>query len=259
MAKLLQAEKDKKNIEHLLEVQSKTAAMGEMIGNIAHQWRQPLSIISTLSTSIQADIFVGQKPTYENIVKKMENINAQAQYLSKTIDDFREFLKSDDTNKTKINLVDVVKYTYDIVSDSMKDNYINCIKDMEDVYILGNISYLSQSFINICNNAKDAMVENNLEDRYMFLTVKKENNKAKVIFRDSGGGIDETIINKIYEPYFTTKNKSVGTGIGLYMTFKAVTQKYKGTIAAKNVEYEYNGKKLKGAEFTILFPISEEE
>lgn len=255
-AQRLQGYIDKQSLEHLLEVQGKTASVGEMIANIAHQWRQPLSIITTITSTLNVNIDFGEEISNENIIECAETVNEQAQYLSKTIDDFRDFLKADISTKETVVLKDTIGKTKRLLDATMKENYIECIEDVDnDIIFQGNENQLIQVLINIYNNSKDALKEiKNTDDRYFFITTKKEKNSVEIIFKDSGGGIKEDIIDRIFEPYFTTKHKSIGTGIGLYMVFKVVKKSFDGTIEATNVEYEYDGKKLKGAEFIISIP-----
>ena len=112
-----------------------------------------------------------------------------------------------------------------------------------------------QSFINIINNARDAIKDNvkSDDDKYIFIQTLRNKNKLELSIKDSGGGIPENIIHRIFEPYFTTKHQSVGTGIGLSMTYKMITQRLNGTITVENEEYEYNKRSYKGACFKIVF------
>ena len=104
------------------------------------------------------------------------------------------------------------------------------------------------------------MIQNNIseENRYLFIEMVKNNNKLILTFKDSAGGIDEKIINKIFDPYFTTKYQSQGTGLGLYMSHQIIVKQLKGTIIIENIEYEHKGKKLKGANFIIMIPFNTE-
>jgi signal transduction histidine kinase len=113
---------------------------------------------------------------------------------------------------------------------------------------------LMQAFINIINNAKDALVENEIiETKYIFIEAKSYDNQCEIRIKDNGGGIKPSVMNRIFEPYFTTKHKSQGTGLGLAMTYKIITEVHKGTITASNETYEYGGKEYTGASFSIKF------
>ncbi len=238
----------------LFEEQSKLAAMGEMIGNIAHQWRQPLSVITSISTAIKLRNEYEQLEGYD-IVPDMDMITKQAQYLSKTIDDFRNFIRNTQ-HKQDFSIKNVLEKTISILHSAMINNHIVLISNIEDDIILfGYENELMQSFINIINNARDAIKDNvkSDDDKYIFIQTSHNKNKFEISIKDSGGGISENIMHRIFEPYFTTKHQSVGTGIGLSMTYKMITERLNGTITAENEEYKYNNKNYKGACFKIVF------
>ncbi|MDD2698409.1 MAG: PAS domain S-box protein [Arcobacteraceae bacterium] len=236
-----------------LQSQSKLASMGEMIGNIAHQWRQPLTVINILASSI---LFKKElnKLKDEELIGNMEQIEKQTVYLSKTIDDFKNFIKGD-VEKHDINVNSLINKTLSIVNPTLKNSYIETIIDIDPkIEILGFESELMQGFINILNNSKDALLEHCAsEDKYIFIETKIMNNQLQIIFKDNAGGIKKDIIDKIFEPYFTTKHKNIGTGLGLSMTYKIITEHHQGTIQVQNTNYEYNGKKFTGAMFILTF------
>ena len=235
----------------LFESQAKLASMGEMIGNIAHQWRQPLSVISATASGISFKQELGMLSN-EMIEAGMEEIVHQANYLSQTIDDFRNFIKGE-AIEDNFNATSLINKTLSIANPSLKNNYIDVVvKIDEDVTLKGYEHELMQALINILNNAKDALMQNNtIETKYVFIEVKKVENGCQISIKDNGGGVDPLILNRIFEPYFTTKHQSVGTGLGLSMTHKIITQMHKGTIVASNNTYEYDGKEYTGAVFTI--------
>ena len=237
----------------LFEEQSKLAAMGEMIGNIAHQWRQPLSVITTISSNIKLRSEYEQLEDYD-IESDMNIIMQQAQYLSKTIDDFRNFIKNT-KEAQKLSLKDTIEKTLSILHSAMVNNSTNIIIDLkDDMCIDGYENELIQSFINIINNAKDAVKENVKNDeKLIFINTIKEDSSLIITIKDNGGGIPDNIIHRIFEPYFTTKNKNVGTGIGLSMTYKMITERHNASIDVYNEEYTYNNKNYKGACFKITF------
>jgi signal transduction histidine kinase len=244
-----------KNITNskLLESQAKLASMGEMIGNIAHQWRQPLSVISTLASGVAFKTENNLPLQSEDILKQMDTIINQTTYLSKTIDDFRNFVKSAGEEST-IEVKTLIDKTLSIVNPTLKNNYIDAIVELEeDLEILGFENELIQAFINIINNAKDAIHEkvSQEEERYIFISAYKINEKVEITFKDNAKGINPTVINRIFEPYFTTKHQSVGTGLGLSMTYKIITQRHSGNIEAINHTYTYNEKTYSGALFKV--------
>jgi PAS domain S-box-containing protein len=238
----------------LMEEQAKLASMGEMIGNIAHQWRQPLSIISIASTGV---LFHQEMGTLKDelITKEMKSINENAQYLSKTIDDFKNFIRNDESMEST-SIQEALEYALHLTEAPLKNNYVNVVKYFnDDMEIYANKNELIQSFINIINNAKDILKEKKDEsDRYIFIKMKKlKKDKLEVLICDSGGGIPEEIKNRIFEPYFTTKHQSVGTGIGLSMTHKILNDKYKAGITAYNDKSKYENKDYFGACFQVIF------
>ncbi len=236
--------------------QSKMAQMGEMIGNIAHQWRQPLSVISTGATGMQMQKKYGVL-TDEQFNTSCNTINDNAQYLSKTIDDFRNFIKGDRTKKM-FNLQDGINSFLSLVKGTIKTNHINIILNLqEDIKIDGYDNELIQCLINIFNNAKDILKEiENEDNRLIFIYTFKEDKNVIIKIKDSAGGIPEDILSKIFEPYFTTKHAAQGTGLGLHMTYNLIVNGMNGTIDANNKTYKYNDKEYTGAEFKISLPIN---
>jgi polar amino acid transport system substrate-binding protein len=245
-----EVEKNKLFQEKLFKT-DKLASMGEMISNIAHQWRQPLSMISTIATGIKIQKEFGTLND-EELILNMELINKKAQYLSETINDFRNFIKGDRKIIT-YDLTSTLTNFLHIVESTIKKNNINMIYNFEDnIKIDGYPNELIQCLINIFNNSKDALEEIKEENPLIFITTTSKNNTITISIKDNGGGIPENIISKIYDPYFTTKYKSQGTGLGLHMTYKLIDEGMHGKIEAHNVEYEYENKIYKGAELIII-------
>jgi PAS domain S-box-containing protein len=245
-----------KNIsqQKLFEAQSKLASLGEMIGNITHQWRQPLSVISTIASGIGFRNDMGTLKEYPNTSSDMETIMVQIEYLSRTIEDFRDFIRGDIFKKS-VYARQVIAKTLSIAGASMKKNDITLIlNDTEDFIFEGYENELVQAFLNIINNAKDAMVEKvSLEDaKYIFINIVNQSEKY-IEFLDNGGGISDEVLPRIFEAYFTTKPQDIGTGIGLSMTHQIVTERHNAHIEVSNKEYEYNGNKCRGASFKITF------
>ncbi|MGB3751417.1 MAG: ATP-binding protein [Arcobacteraceae bacterium] len=233
----------------------KLASMGEMIGNIAHQWRQPLSVISTAATGMKL-----QKEydclSDEVFNKSCSTINENAQYLSKTIDDFKNFIKGEREKKIfKVN--DNIQSFLHLVDGPIKNNNIKIVLNLEnDLEINGYENELIQCFINIFNNAKDALKDTPLDNKYLFIKCYKEDNLLILKFTDTANGISEDILPRIFEPYFTTKHQSQGTGLGLHMTYNLITDGMKGEITVQNINFNYMKKSYSGAEFTITLPLN---
>lgn len=233
--------------DSLLFQQAKLAAMGEMIGNIAHQWRQPLNIISMLFQKIHRQHTNGtldSKAMAHSLNQAMDTIN----HMSQTIDDFRGHFEP---NKEKVyyTLCGVIENTITLVEPSF--NLANITLEMSiqsDVELYGFPEDLKQVLLNLVNNAKDAILSNNISNGAIRLEVASSDDQSEAIIRiyDNGGGIDSQSIDKIFEPYFTTKHKSQGTGIGLYMSKRIIEERLDGNITARNDD--------KGALFTIFIP-----
>ncbi len=240
-----------KEIEHkdqLLFNQAKMVQMGEMIGNIAHQWRQPLSLISTISTGIKLQKDFG---TYndKSLFQDLDTINENAQYLSKTIDTFRNFIKEEKQFK-KVVLQDRINKALDIVSTSLSNNHIKIINEIDykhSITISVVLGELVQVLINIINNAKDAILGNGIVDPWVKLELTKTTSTVLITIEDNAGGVPEEIIDKIFEPYFSTKNTQNGTGLGLHMSRRIMIESLKGDLYVQNTSH--------GAKFFIELPL----
>jgi len=243
-----------KRLEDKFFKSEKLSSMGEMIGNIAHQWRQPLSIIAMNMNNILADLDLDEVDD-KNLKKYANGSIKQIEYLSKTIDDFKNFIKGDRT-KEIFNLSSNIDGFLHLVNGTAKNNNINIILNLqEDIKIDGYKNELIQCFINIFNNAKDILKEKNITKKLIFISTESINNKAIIKIKDNAGGIQSEILPKIFEPYFTTKHKSQGTGLGLHMTYNLIVDGMDGTIEALNQTYTYEDEKYTGAEFIITLPM----
>ncbi|WP_108063321.1 ABC transporter substrate-binding protein [Poseidonibacter lekithochrous] len=251
---VLEVEKSRK-IEEKLFQSEKLASMGEMIGNIAHQWRQPLSVISTGVTGMKLQKEYGALSD-DMFNSTCDAIGNNAQYLSKTIDDFRDFIKGE-KNKKIFTLTNDINSFLLLVDGTIKSNDISIVLELDDdIKINGYANELIQCFINIFNNAKDSLNEKNVDDKLIFISSYLENDKAVIKIKDNAGGIPENVLPRIFEPYFTTKQQSQGTGLGLYMTYNLIVDGMNGTIESNNVGYKYEKTEYTGAQFTITLPIS---
>jgi len=227
--------KKNKYQKELLFQQSKMASMGEMIGNIAHQWRQPLNALSGLVVWINMKHRMKQLTEDDMLIFKVKS-NTIIQKMSSTIDDFRNFFspnKSIDTFSVNSAIDEAIKF----IGDSFIANRIEIIKDFKTTKEIKNYkNELIQVLLNIFNNSKDAIKEQNIENG--LITISLEENEKNVIIKiqDNGGGIKQDIIDRVFEPYFTTKFKSDGTGIGLYMSKMIIEESMQGTIKLENVK-----------------------
>ena len=240
-----------KEKDQLLLQQSKMAAIGEMLQNIAHQWRQPLSSISSISTSVIVQQQVGALED-EHLLHSMENLNNNAQYLSKTIDDFRDFFRPN-KEKTYFDFTEIEQKALSLVSSKLNKSHIDIVSDFEDMQIHNYKNEFIQVLINILNNAIDALSEIETEKKKMiFISAVKKDRNIIIKIKDTAGGIPDEIMGNIFEPYFTTKHKKQGTGIGLYMCEEIITKHMDGTISVKNKDFVFDNTNFQGAEFKIV-------
>ncbi|MDX1808448.1 MAG: cache domain-containing protein [Sulfurospirillaceae bacterium] len=241
---LSEADKSKKQLL-LIQQQNKLASMGEMLGNISHQWKQPLNSLS-LSMSKLTLLKENGSLTEEIMSSSFERMEKSIIYLSKTIDVFRNFFIPTG-NDEKFHLEEEINNTILIIQDSFTSNFIKIFSSCEkDIIINGDKKKLEQAFINILNNAKDAILSNNITNGEVKISAEKRNEYVKITIQDNAGGINEEIKDKVFEPYFTTKFKSQGTGVGLYMSKMIVENNFHGTLSFENTN--------KGVEFTITIP-----
>ena len=243
-----------KEKEALLSQQSKMAAMGEMLGNIAHQWRQPLSVITTAASGVQVQRDFGTLQDDE-LEHAMKEIMKSSNYLSQTIDDFRDFFKPN-KQKTIVDISDIIERTLGLVSSKLKFADIHIIKNVKEVELISLDNELIQAFMIILNNANEAFKNDDYE-KMIFIDVFEEDNNVVISFKDNAGGIPQDIINRIFEPYFTTKHKSQGTGIGLYMTEEIIVKHLDGIIEVKNETFKHEDIEYTGANFIIKLPIKD--
>ncbi|WP_424598598.1 transporter substrate-binding domain-containing protein [Arcobacter sp.] len=238
---------NRKKQEQLLIQQSKLAEMGEMISMIAHQWRQPLSALSTVIQNIHLRHSLG-KLDKEYVEKQRVLSNALTDKMSKTIDDFKNFFKP---NKEKqfFSIGDALQQTIFLIDDSFKSNNIKIENRISyDAIICGFESELSQVLLNILTNSKDAFLDLKIKNPCITITTKKAETHIRILIADNAGGINESIIHKIFEPYFTTKDSYNGTGLGLYMSKMIIEQNMKGELSVQNIP--------NGVKFSIFIPIN---
>ena len=234
----------------MIESQNRVAAMGEMIGNIAHQWRQPIGAINNVLNDLEFDIDLEELKEipavqYLEISAKVKEYTA---HMSKTIDDFRN-LSSDEKVKSNFFIIDVLEAAHDIVSREYKEHNINFSITRAgecNCEFIGYKRELMQVIINILNNAKDILLEKEISNPRVLISLMKDDTNIKIMIHDNAGGIPDAIKEKVFDPYFTTKHESVGTGIGLYMSKKIITEHFNGSLYVENEN--------DGAKFTIEIP-----
>lgn len=242
-----------KEKENLLIQQSKMAAMGEMLENIAHQWKQPLSIISTTTSGLVLKKELGLEFEKDEEIKQLSTITDTIQYLSHTIDDFREFFKANKKIK-KFNLKTCYKKVANLINTKFESLKIEIIEDIDDVNVVALENELKQVIINILNNAKDVLIKQDGK-RLIFVNIYRKDEKAYLVIKDNAGGVPKPIIDRIFDVYFTTKGEEDGTGIGLHMSKEMIEKHMNGKLSVKNQYYLFEDKYYTGAEFTISIPI----
>jgi signal transduction histidine kinase/ABC-type nitrate/sulfonate/bicarbonate transport system substrate-binding protein len=255
--KKVEIEMKKNEEKHRISIQqSRMASMGEMLENIAHQWRQPLSTISVAASGIELkkELNILNDEELDDALRHIKNAT---QYLSNTIEDFRNFFSKDKIS-SNINIRSTINKTIDLVSSTFAKEGITLVRNIQDINFASFENELIQVLMNILINAKDAL-ENKQSQKLIIIKVKQHKNNIIITIKDNAGGINEDIIDKIFEPYFTTKHQFNGTGIGLYMS-KLISEKHlDGEIIVKNVSFEFNKTLYQGALFKIILPLNIKE
>lgn len=227
----------------LLLQQSKLAAMGELLNNIAHQWRQPLNNIAVSIQTMQYLNKAGEL-SQEEMDRDIKAVMDILLYMSGTIDDFRSFFIKD-REKREFVLQEVVEKTLNLLRSTLEDKGIAVSVSAEaDVRAVGYPNEYAQSLMNILNNAHDALLKRQVQGPSITLVIKQEDSRSVLTVSDNAGGIPQQILPQIFDPYFTTKGPSQGTGIGLYMAKTMIERNMGGTLTACNT--------AAGAEFRIV-------
>jgi len=231
--------------EEIMLAQSRNAAMGEMISMIAHQWRQPISVIAMWANNIEADVDM-EELNEDDCKDYASNILAQTQHLSKTIDDFKNFFRPD-KSKEDILIKDVMEDCLSVVEKSLQNNNIKIIKNYDNSTELNIYSReLLQVYINIIKNAKEALLENGVKDAQIVIDIYENKDSVITEIKDNALGIKDDVIVKIFDPYFTTKGVKSGTGLGLYMSKTIIEKHLNGEIEVENID--------NGSCFRIIIP-----
>jgi len=225
----------------------KMEAVGEMISMIAHQWRQPLTAMGSQIGQVEIDIAMDEmKPS--GITDICNSMKAQITYLSETIDDFR-FYFTPSANRSDSSLKEIVERSQNVISIALAQNRITMIVEepLSDINLYVHLNEVVQVVINVINNAMDEMISRNTQAPFIRISSKVDAKMMHLYISDNAGGIDDKIINKIFDPYFSTKKKKNGTGLGLYMAKNIIERHCDGLLRVKNIEG--------GAQFELSFPI----
>jgi signal transduction histidine kinase len=224
--------------------QSKMASMGEMINNIAHQWRQPLMEIASLLMKIEVKIKLEGQIDQIDLLETIEKSNEVLKFMSNTIDDFRNFFATD-KKKESFFIAHQISSMLSIMKTTLSVNKIKVDIILKDnIKINGYKNEYSQVLLNIISNAKDALVSNKIKNPKIIIRLyKREDGKSVLEIEDNGGGIPFSPLDKVFEPFFTYKKKN-GTGIGLFMSKLIIENNMNGELKVKN--------SMKGACFSII-------
>ena len=244
----IEVEKNKKNQVIMLE-QSRLAQMGQTINMIAHQWRQPLNNLALINQVLV--LRYNKHGLNDEAINEFKNDSTtQIETMSNTINDFRDFFKPD-KNKDEIEFdpKTVIKHSLRLMRPIFKSKNIEIfIEYREPSKLVAYSNGLGQSIVNILNNAKDALIKNNLDkERHIYLTLYSQHNQVIITIADNAGGIEPKIINHIFDPYFSTKTQKTSTGLGLYMSKMIIEEHMHGLLTVSNTK--------DGSIFTITLPL----
>ncbi|QSZ41410.1 PAS domain S-box protein [Sulfurimonas aquatica] len=236
--------------DEIMITQSRQAAMGDMIAMIAHQWRQPITVIAMAINNLKVDLELEQEISPAMLHSMGDGILQQTKHLSQTIDDFRNFLKPN-KEKESVEVCRVLESALSMISQSLKNNNILLKVDSQCKHkILTYPNELLQVFLNLINNAKDSLVSSKVKDASIEITLREDEGYVITTFCDNGEGIPKEILKHLGEPYVSSKAKS-GTGLGLYMSKIIVEKHLQGILTWKNIQ--------RGACFELKIPLQNEE
>jgi len=258
---LQEVNKEKKTQEDMLIQQSKLAQAGKMISMIAHQWRQPLSSITTqiavLKIRLDLDYYDNSESPFEMLSKDLydsfDKIEKSAIFMSDTINNFRNFYRPNNLIKV-FNLTESINSVLEILM--LEQNNILIEHDYllsEKIMVESYESELQQVLMSLLNNARDALIENSIDNPVIKIVTNRSYNSVEISILDNAGGIPKEIMNEIFLPYFSTKSEKNGTGLGLHMAKTIIEEHMDGSLTVSN------SKQSKGACFTIKIPIKKEK
>jgi len=245
---IIEIDKNLKQEKQIFEA-NKLASMAEMISNIAHQWRQPLSLITTAASGIKVNYEFGVEQSKEDIIKSMDMIILKAKFLSKTLDTLSNLIK-ENKELEQVKIKDQINEALDMISASLRENDIKLnieFKKTDDVELVLPLGDLPQVLLNIISNAQEILLKRQIVNAFINIVIYIENNNLIITIEDNAGGVEEQYMDKIFDPYFTTKHQSQGTGLGLHLAYITVVKELNGLLYVKNT--------LNGAKFFIELPL----
>ena len=249
------AQNRKKDI--IMFQQARFASLGEMLNNIAHQWRQPLGSLTMIIQSFQTKMQMG-KLTQKFVDEKVDDALLLASNMSNTLEDFKNFFSPNKT-KSQFYIKNCIEHSIELSKYFLnQENICVILKVRKDVEINSYYNELSHVFLNLISNSKDALCSNvDKNDRIIKIIVNIYKENLIINFLDNGGGIPQNVLPKVFEPYYTTKYKSAGTGIGLYMSKQIIEKHMLGEISCKNISHKIKEDKVFDCSlFTIKIPIN---
>jgi len=242
-------------LEHNIELEKKVNrldAVSSILLNIAHQWRQPLAIISTQISGLKLSLEFGDQIDDKTLHDTFDSVVHQTQYLSKTIEDSATFFKSFEQNDGVENLQDIIDVSLKYFKDEIDKHNIKIVSRIDDKVCQSCDKFLvAMALQNMIRNSIDALIKIPEQDRYIVFDTKCRKDQFCLTIQDSGGGVDQSILEKIFEPYTTTKHQFMGVGFSLFMTYQIVKNHLKRNITVKNESLNIDDKKLYGAKFII--------
>lgn len=244
-------DKKAKEIEDVMNKQARSIALADMIGNVAHHWRQPLSVITTAISGLTMINEIKGSISNEELLEVSDIIVKTSQNLSNTIDNFRDLI-TDDNENVHFNISENISKSIELFK--MTNSNINCNFELhmdKDIYYKGVESKLTRVVINILNNSYESFNKNNIENKKIAILLKNIDGFINLKITDNAGGIEPSIINKIFDPYFTTKHQYQDTGLGLFICLRIIVDNFDGNIICKNIDI----KSEKGCEFLITIPV----
>ena len=243
---------EKRLREAIIFNQNKITGIGDMLSNVAHQWRQPLNLvgimISTVKYNITRDNF-----DKDEIIDQLSKATESVEYLSSIIDDFKSYYNNDSIEKVNYNINDVFQDLLKLSNSEFEKENIKLIVDSKDIFIFKSKTYFLEILVNLVKNSKDAFMNKKVDKPIIIIETIDLDDKVEINVKDNAGGIDKENLPKIFEPYFSTKFPSVGIGLGLYMVYELVSRHFDGIIEATNVEFEYEDKNYFGTNMRIIF------